>query len=308
MDPAVKVTKSLYEANDEFPFQDLLLNKPISVLGEPNNFMIKVHLGNKNSPVYIQTPPCLLKDGTLTKSGKHTVIDFIFSNENSEFLVWLEKLEDNCQKVLLDKQSDWFDSQLTADDIETLFITPYKTIKGKGGKMYSVRTNLPITKKIKIFNEDKEEVEFQEPFHTEEKVIAIFEIVGVKCSPRNFHIDLEVKQMMLLKENPLLTSCMISTSPPIVPPDVPEESSVPPVIPPVVPPVVPEESLQDELLPLDFLDITDESEGKEWALKSRDDIFLQNVVEKVKTARHLGIMTFLQSRNIQFTEDKLIWQ
>lgn len=312
--------KCLFLANDEFPFVDLLLNKPISVLGEANHFMIKTHLGNKTTPVYVQTPPCLLKDGTLTKVGKHTYMDFIFSNENSEFLIWIEKLEDYCQKQLIARQNDWFQTEFTEEDIETLFISPCKALKGKGGKMYSVRTNIPLSKQIKIFNEQKEELEFKDDFSTQDKVIAIIEMVGIKCSPRNFHIDLEVKQMMLLKENPFFSNCLITT--PQVAEPVPEPlvsgrdkvevvttNSEP------VPEPIQDESVStssttsyDEM-PLTSIDVSvlDDDEYN-LTIKTSDEIFQENMdkaIEKVKTARHLGIMTFLKSHQYTFRNEIL---
>lgn len=256
-----------------------------------------MHLGNKTTPVYIQTPSCSLKDGTFTKVGKNTYVDFIFPYENTDFLLWMEKLEKLCQKQLNLKQNDWFESQFTEEDIDNLFITPFKSIKGKNGKMYSVRTNLPITKTIKIFNEEKEEIEYEEPFHTNEKVISIVELIGIKCSPRNFHIDFEVKQMMLIKDTPLFSSCLINTKPLHSDSDSHSSESI-----------VKEEEETNILSSIDVTITMKEQEEKALEIKTREEIFKEHLMkafEKAKTARHLGIMTFLKSGNYHFDIDKL---
>ena len=302
--------------DSNFPFQELLWNKPVSILGEPNHFVIKSYLGNKSTPVYFQTPICQLKDGSFTKVGKNTYIDFVFSNDNNlEFLEWMKSLEDICQKQLNLHQNEWFESKFTEEDINNLFISPFKNTRSK---TVSVRTNLPISQTIKIFNEDKHEIEYTDPFHTEEKVIAIIELVGIKCSPRNFHIDFEVKQMMLLKpEKPIFSSCLISS------PLVTSLSSTP--LEPLKPvgleeleepeeplkPVELEEPLElvQPLEPLELeeiLAIVDEEKEKEKVKEKEPDPWDQ-AYEKAKTARHLGIMEFLKSRNYKFNEENLIF-
>jgi len=205
----------LLKANSEFPFSKLSFHKPINILGDHNQYMIRTYLkDDTNSTIFFQTPSCLLKDGLLIQPKKKTV-DFLFPDNNA-FLNWLEKIEEICKKELLDQQTEWFQSDFSNEDIETLFLSSYKPYKGH--KNYYVRTNIPITKNLKIYNEKKEEILFSESFNTNEKVIAVIEFVGIRCSPRNFNLEFEVKQLMVLKEYPLFDSCIIST------PDVHEEN------------------------------------------------------------------------------------
>ena len=289
--------------DSNFPFQDLLWSKPVSILGEPNHFLIKMHLGNKTTPVYIQTPPSLLKDETFTKVGKHTYIDFVLDHEKKEFIEWMEKLEENCQKQLNLNQNDWFESQLSEEDVDNLFITPFKVIKGKGDKCFSFRTN--VSRTLKLFNEEKEEIvkDEKEAFSISEKVIAMIQIMGIKCSPRNFHVDFEVKQMMLLKENPLFASCWIDRkkSREVKESEVKDDKEVKDE----------KEEKDDKEDVLSSVNIEDDlifSEEKGIEIKSRKEIFqeeLNRAFEKAKTARHLGIMNFLKSRQYKFDMEQI---
>ena len=205
--------QTIYEINQAFPFYKMDWYPPTSVLGEHNNFIIRPCISEKggdDAPIYIQTPACLIKEGGFHKVGRHYGLELIFSGE--DFLHWIEKLEELCQKKLLEKQSDWFQTELTEEDISNLFITPYKMVKGKGGRQYSLKTNVPLDKKVKIFDENQQDISYEyhdNSFHTDGRVISIIELSGIKCSPRNFHVGFEIKQMLLIKENPLFETCLI---------------------------------------------------------------------------------------------------
>jgi len=191
-------TKPFLEVNDQFPFSQMMFKNPTNVLGESNHYLIPSYLKNStNTPIFVQTPPCSLKDGTFIHRKKQTVVDLLFSPQN-EFLKWLEKVEQHCKQELVTNQTEWFQSEFSKDDIDSLFLPSYKSCKGTN--MSSVRASLPITKKIQIYNDKKEELEFSESFSTDEKVIAIVEFVGIKCSPRHFNIEFEIKQMMIKRQ------------------------------------------------------------------------------------------------------------
>ena len=290
--------QTIYEINPDFPFPQMDWHPPASVLGEHNNFIIRPFISEKggdDAPIYIQTPACLIKGGGFNKVGRHYGLELFFSGE--DFLQWVEKLEELCQKKLLEKQSDWFQTELTEEDISNLFIAPYKMVKGKGGRQYSLKTNVPLDKKVKIFNENQQEISYEyndDSFHTDGQVISIMELSGIKCSPRNFHVAFEIKQMLLIKENPLFETCLIQA------PKKVEKAETTPITEKVEKAETMETiiSLEEEPNTQDFT--TDDIEIVH--IKSPRELAL----EKIKKARDLGIFKQLEKRNIRNLDMELL--
>lgn len=196
----------IYEANDTFNFNQILLIKPIITSG--NNFFIR-YLCN-DTPLYIQPPKCILKEG-FTKSGKRIYCDLVFSNENIQFIQWMENLENITQSKIFENREKWFETELELHDIENSFISALKIYKS--GKNYIMRVNVPCILgkcNLKVYNEDEEEV-LPENLNENENVFAIVEFKGIKCSSRSFQIEIELKQLMLVKPKQLFDKCILKS-------------------------------------------------------------------------------------------------
>jgi hypothetical protein len=195
--------EGIYEANLEFNFNQLKLISPTSVTG--GNYFIKFRLNNL--PLYIQPPKCVLKNG-IQKSGKKLFSDLIFAHENEELIQWMENLEIYCRKQIFENREKWFETELDETDIENFFTSPIKIFKS--GKNYVVRTNVPTLLgncNLKIYNEAEEEVTIDK-IKENDSVVTVLEFQGIKCSPRNFQIDIEIKQMMILNSVSIFETCV----------------------------------------------------------------------------------------------------
>jgi hypothetical protein len=120
----------------------------------------------------------------------------------------MENLENHTQQLLYDHRQQWFQSDLEKEDIEQSFASPMKVYKS--GKEYIIRTNILSQagkSKIKIYNEDEVPVPIEE-ITENTNVMVILEIQGVRSSARNFQIDIEMKQMMVLKQEEIFNSCI----------------------------------------------------------------------------------------------------
>ena len=159
-----------------------------------------------NSPVFIQTPISLTKQGVV-KNGKKLICDLMFKSVETEFLHWFEELESFVQKLLFVKSEEWFEQKLEIVDIENLFTTPTKIYKS--GKYYLLRTRLK--EHIRVFKEnDILEMTYSDITH-ESNIVSIIEIKGVKYTNKDFQFDIEIKQMMIVQPDPFLTGCFIKT-------------------------------------------------------------------------------------------------
>ena len=90
------------------------------------------------------------------------------------------------------------------DDIETAFTSPFKIYKS--GKFYLLRVN--VKPNVKIFNDDTQIISLED-LTADKTLISIIEIQGIKFSSRNFQIEIELKQSMVVSPDPFLDACFI---------------------------------------------------------------------------------------------------
>lgn len=202
--------EGIYETNSTFAFDKLVLTPPTVISG--GNHFIKYLING--SPLYIQPPKCKTKGGIL-KSGKKIHCDLMFTNENEEFIRWMENLEAHTCKYIYDNREKWFESEMEMADIENYLASPLKLYKS--GKFYLARTNINTRlgkMSLKIYDENEQDVD-PDSIDENSQIITILEIQGIKCSARSFQIEIEVKQMMALRPTNLFEKCILIKSKPV---------------------------------------------------------------------------------------------
>ena len=204
------MTNNIRSADRNFDFSQIHLGNPHALQG--GSYFSKILYGTTDESVYIQTPKCKCNKGII-KTGKKEYIDLLLTNDNSNFVEWMNHLEENIQNIIFNKRESWFANQdeLSLDDIQSFFTPPIKVYKGTN---YLVRcyinSNKGTINTLNIFDEsqcpkEKEDV-------TEQcEMISIIEIQGLRFSQKNFQIDITVKQIMLLPKIPLFSQCLIET-------------------------------------------------------------------------------------------------
>jgi len=202
------VMENIIDPNQDFDFTKLSLAQPVGIQG--GAYFTK--LLNKNKPLYIQTTKSLTRQG-FVKSGKKYYCDLMFDN-NSEILInWFEKLEENCQKLIYERADSWFQNALEMNDVESAFNSIIRIYKS--GKYYLVRTNIKNSSlnepSIKIYNENEIPLGIND-IKPDTNIISILEIQGIKFTSRNFQIEIELKQVMVLNNDPVFENCLIKTS------------------------------------------------------------------------------------------------
>ena len=158
---------------------------------------------NTNKQLFIQSPKSLTKQG-FVKSGKKVYADLMFDNNDTVFINWIENLETKCQDLIFTKGQNWFETKLEKDDIESAFTSPFKIFKS--GKFYLMRVN--VKQNIKIYDETDQIVK-SEDISADKMLISILEIQGIKFTSRNFQIEIELKQAMVVSPDPFSDECFI---------------------------------------------------------------------------------------------------
>lgn len=197
---------NIFEPNKEFVFSNISLAQPSSIQG--GAYFTKILYNNK--PFYIETPKCSTKQG-FVKNGKKIFCDLMFDNSNEEFINWIENLETVCQKLIYEKGDSWFQNKLELDDIETAFTSALRIYKS--GKYYLMRVNVKMNYNtsiplVKIYNESEVPLT-TEDVNSNTNVISIVEVQGIKFTSRNFQIELEMKQAMVLNTYEMFENCLI---------------------------------------------------------------------------------------------------
>ena len=203
----------IYNTDTSFDFNSLHLAKPQPFPG--GNYFMRLTVSGK--PLYIQPPKCIMKQG-FAKSGKKYYSDFMFSNENTEFIEWMEKIETFCQDTIYKNSSDWFEDKMDMGDIENYFTSPLKIYKS--GKFYNLRVNIALNlgkPLIKIYNENEELIDFQD-LKENTNILSILEIKGIKCSATSFQIEFDVKQIMTVQVSNLFEKCLFNRKPAVIAP------------------------------------------------------------------------------------------
>jgi hypothetical protein len=200
--------ENIIEPTENFDFSRLTLAHPSGVQG--GAYFTKIQYNNK--PLYIQTTKSQTRQG-FVKTGKKYYCDLMFDNNSSVLINWFENLEERCQKLIHEKGTSWFQNALEMSDIESAFNSIIRVYKS--GKYYLVRTNVKNNHNnephIKIFNENEVTLGLED-VTGETNIISILEIQGIKFTTRNFQIEIELKQIMVLNNEPIFESCLIKNS------------------------------------------------------------------------------------------------
>lgn len=320
--------EDIFDTNSQFPFDKISLNTPTSMSG--GVYFSKIFINKKQ--LYIQSPKCKTKQG-IVKSGKKIHTDLVFSNDDEEFIQWIESLETTVRKHIYTNRAKWFDMDLDEDDIESYFTPTIKLFKS--GKQNIMRVNISQrigSVPLKIYDENEIDVDM-DSIQENTSLITILEVQGVRCSTKNFQIDIELKQIMVMKPVNLFEKCIIKSSAKILPngkglvktePDEPElvirepevvrEFEVEPEVvrelePELEPEVVNEEEptkpnnyFNDcDILEVN-LDIDEIENNNIFHLKEKTEVYYQMYREarqKAKLAKSLALSSYLEARRIK---------
>ena len=199
---------NIIEPNETFDFSKLSLAHPSGIQG--GAYFTKIEYNKK--PLYIQTSKSQTRQG-FVKTGKKYYCDLMFDKNAEGLIHWFENLENRCQQLIFERRDTWFQNSLEESDIEAAFNSTIRVYKS--GKFYLVRTNIKNNHNnlptIKIYNEEEIPLTMDD-IKAETNIISILEIQGIKFTSRNFQIEIDLKQIMVLDSEPIFDNCLIKTS------------------------------------------------------------------------------------------------
>ncbi len=196
---------TIVEANTSYPFDDIKIKTPKALQG--GTYSAKLELNNE--PIVIQTPKCKTKNGIHT-TVKQIYCDLLMNQDHNDFIKWLRLLQERVRKLILENSENWFHEPPTMDEIEYNWNDSIRTYKSVN---YLIRTFIHKAKSInkislQIYDSDENELSHKE-LDSGKSIIGIIEIVGLKFSSNSFHLEICLRQVMVLKEKPLFGKCLI---------------------------------------------------------------------------------------------------
>lgn len=190
-------------------FDELVLHTPKAIQGG-NAFVANISL--RDSPLLFQTPKCKSKKGVHT-TNKQIYTDLLFTDHDYTFLNWLQKMEKTVRRLIYEKRETWFggddDDELTLEDIEYNWMESVKNYK----KKYLLRTYFPkniksYTRSVSVYDNDENELTLDD-IGAGSNLITILEVGGLKFSPTYFNLELNVRQVMVIKDKEIFNKCLI---------------------------------------------------------------------------------------------------
>jgi len=189
---------NIIQPTDNFDFSELKL-----LLPSPMQQYFFSKISYKNNPLYIKCPKCSTKQG-LIKTHKKINTDLMFEIIETELMEWIERLEEMCIQIINTQSSVWFEEPLEKADIENAFIPTLKLYKS--GKFYLIHVNIKPT--LKVYNEEHNVMTLEDINNN--SLLSIIEIQGIKFNNKNFQIEMELKQCMIIQPDPFLETCFFS--------------------------------------------------------------------------------------------------
>jgi len=197
--------ENMLNPSNEYPFDEIKIKTPKALQGGTYCANLELH----DTPVIIQTPKCKTKNG-IHITAKQIYCDLLMDSNHKEFVDWLEKFQERIRNLILENSKNWFHENPTMDEIEYNWNNSIRIYKGNN---YLVRSFVHKTKglnkaSLQIFDTDENKLELED-VDSNKSVICILEIIGLKFSSQSFHLEICLRQMMVINEKPIFNKCLI---------------------------------------------------------------------------------------------------
>tara|TARA_B100001123_G_scaffold447474_1_gene605097 strand:+ start:57 stop:1412 length:1356 start_codon:yes stop_codon:yes gene_type:complete len=194
-----------FEPNALYPFDKITIKIPKALQGGTYNAKLEIN----DEPIIIQTPKCRTKHG-IHITAKQIYCDLLMTADDESFIEWLTQLQEKVRHLILENAENWFHEVPTLDEIEYNWNDSMRTYKNTN---YLIRTFVKKNKSmnkitLQIFDTEENQLGVND-IKPETEVICILEIMGLKFSSQSFHLDICLRQIMLIKKKPLFDKCLI---------------------------------------------------------------------------------------------------
>tara|TARA_A100001015_G_scaffold161175_1_gene179175 strand:+ start:4111 stop:5397 length:1287 start_codon:yes stop_codon:yes gene_type:complete len=185
--------------NENINLQLLQLNTPTSLT--PSFFFTKLSKDKNDDLILTLKPGNLKKKVSSVKKGDNFIYFHInpsFDTEDNNLSLLLQDIEEKIVDLLYNKTTEWFENEISIDDIRECLFGFIKF--EKGGKELSIKMKLNFDKydtNTIILNNKKITID---EINELTDFIPIVHISGIKFNSKNFYVILELKDYKLMEE------------------------------------------------------------------------------------------------------------
>jgi len=195
---------AMLSPDKNYPFDKVKIKTPKALQG--GTYCANLEINDR--PIIIQSPKCKTKNG-IHKTAKQIYCDLLMNKDHTEFLEWLETFQERVKTLILENSSNWFHDETSLDEIEYNWNNSIRTRKD----YYLIRSFVHKPKGInkislQIYDTDENQLNIDQ-VKNDKNVICILEIIGLKFSSNSFHLEICLRQMMVINEKPLFNKCLI---------------------------------------------------------------------------------------------------
>lgn len=196
----------IYDINSNYDENEISLGNPGKIHGGSGSYYTKLFI-NKEL-FYFKINNCTTKNGILQTEKKiYTDILFSLLNNDTQYIEWFHTLETTLINLIYSKSSSWFLSELDEEDINEYFnpiLRQYKTNHNLLRVQLNNKKNIP---ECIIFNENEEIKTYDDVY--DKRFDCIIHIKGIRFTSTSFQLDFELKQILLLEEKNVFSSCIL---------------------------------------------------------------------------------------------------
>ncbi len=256
------------------------------------NYFSKLILKETKKNLYFQLPKTKSKQGFVI-NGTKKYIEFIYTKNDKYIFSFIENLESFLIEEILKNKDMWFynSDTITYDDIENIMMPITKSYKNGNNILFKTYFN---QNKLVIYNENKEIID-HDKFSANDYIIPLINVNGIKFSNKNFVIDINLVQLLVISDEEELTnSLLINISNENQKPKYLEKKNLK------------EEELKEENI-IDIIDITNnmttnDKDSNYINIKSRENIYLEmynDAITKAISLKKTAIESFLKAKKIK---------
>jgi hypothetical protein len=196
--------ESMLNPDSNYPFDNIKIKTPKALQGGT----YCANLSMNDRPLLIQSPKCKTKNG-IHKTAKQIYCDLVLTTDHEEFLEWFDNLQSTVRKLILDNSSKWFHESPSLDEIEYNWNDSIRTRRDYCLLRSFVHKTKGLNKhSLQIFDTDENQLGVDDVDSTK-NVICILEIIGLKFSSNSFHLEIGLRQLMVINEKPIFDKCLI---------------------------------------------------------------------------------------------------
>ena len=168
------------------------------VSGQSGVFFSNIKVDNcVNKNLYLQLEECSSKQGVVSNKGNKYIEIKIKRDGHENIINWFEKLEFKCNDILDENKEQWFQTELSRDDIEVMMEKTTRLYTS--GKFIIIKVAIDLSStdsRSLVFDENNNLMDI-ESITPDTTFIPLIVIEGVRCFSKRFEIVVRLVQLMV---------------------------------------------------------------------------------------------------------------